>query len=135
MLGLTALQTGRTAEIGYAQAAAVPGEPKIIGEKNALNQIFFPSLKNLRDSPDDCFHCERVAERRVPCYKRKRPETQRPSVDDKARPAHKCQPAAVATKPLYQSVNCQAASCSALEAVYVDGDDDDGDKLVWCLKR
>lgn len=68
------------------------------------------------------------------CCMRKKPETQRLSVDDRVL-AHRCQLVGVAIKQLYQSVNCPMAWCFAFEAVYGGGDDDDGDKLVWCLKR
>lgn len=43
--------------------------------------------------------------------------------------------AVVAAVHLYQSVNCPTAWCSAFEAAYGGGGDDDGDKLVSCLKR
>lgn len=70
-------------------------------------------------------------EQRELCCTRRKPETQRPSDDGRVRLARKCQLAAVVVKlQLYQSVNCLTAWCFAFEAVYDDGDDDDGDKLV-----
>lgn len=61
---------------------------------------------------------------------------QKPSVDGKARLAHRYQLVEVAKEQqLYQSVNCPKAWCFEFEAVYGGWDDDDGDKWVWCLER
>lgn len=74
-----------------------------------------------------------MAVQRVCCKRMPMPAIQKPLVDDKVQPAHRCQPVVAEEEPhLYQLAN--------LEAVYGGGDDgyddyDDGDILVYCLKR
>lgn len=86
--------------------------------------------------PDGYFRCVLAVEQHAPCCMHTKPETQRPSDDDKAQLAHKYQLAAVAAGlQLYQSVSCPMAWCSGVEAVYGGCDDDGGDILVWCSKR